>query len=301
MSVVHKSVLVQEVLKYLDPKAGKTYLDVTFGSGGHTRAILEAQPGCKVIAFDLDKTSIETFAPALEEEFKGRLQVIWGNFSLLYRLIKKHNITKIDGILADFGTSQMQIFEREGFSFAIDTPLDMRMSAAHAKIMAAEVVNKATARELQIIFSEYGQERYSKTIAQAIVEQRKIKPIRTTGQLVDLILKVVPYNKKQKIHPATRIFQALRIYVNKELDNIKSFLAATRDILPEGGKLVCISFHSLEDGLVKDFIRDNPCIVGKGFKNLTPKVVMPTEEEIQANPSSRCARLRAAQVCIANL
>ncbi len=301
MSVIHKSVLVQEVLEYLDPQPGKTYLDVTFGSGGHTRSILEAEPDCKVVAFDLDKASIQKFAPPLEEEFGDRFKVIWGNFALLYRLIKKNKITNIDGILADFGTSQMQIFEREGFSFSIDTPLDMRMSAAHAKITAGEVLNKATAWELQTIFSDYGQERYSKTIAQAVVERRKTKRFYMTSDLVDLIKKVVPYNKRQKIHPATRVFQALRIYVNKELDNIRSFLAATKDILPEGGKLVCISFHSLEDGLVKDFIRENPCVVGKGFEKLTKKVVSPSEEEIEANPSSRCARLRAAQVCIANL
>ena len=301
MSIIHKSVLVDEVIHYLNLQPGKTYLDVTFGSGGHTRAILEAEPTCNVVAFDLDKKSIEKFAPPLEEEFPGRLKVIWGNFSHLYRMVHKNNITKIDGILADFGTSQMQIFEREGFSFSIDTPLDMRMSAAHNKITAAEVLNKASVEDIIYIFSEYGQERYSRTIARAIVEKRKTKRFRTTSDLVETVLKAVPYNKKQKIHPATRVFQALRIYVNKELDSIKAFLAAVKSILPEEAKLVCISFHSLEDGLVKDFIRNNPCVVGRGFETLTPKVVTPTEEEIQANPSSRCARLRAAQVCIADV
>ncbi|MBT4856002.1 16S rRNA (cytosine(1402)-N(4))-methyltransferase RsmH [bacterium] len=297
MSVIHKPVLVQEVLEYLDPQPGKVYVDVTFGAGGHTREILQAEPNCKVIAFDWDKESIKKFAPPLEKEFPGRIQVLWGNFSLLYRLVKKNKIKQIDGILADFGTSQMQIFERDGFSFKIDTPLDMRMSAAHHKITAAEVLNKASARDLQYIFSEYGEERYSRTIALAIVEERKTKKFRTTKDLADFVAKVVPYTKR-KIHPSTRVFQALRIYVNKELDNIKAFLVAALEVLPKNGRLVCISFHSLEDRLVKEFFRNNPCVVGKGLKSLTKKLVTATDEEIAENPSCRSARLRAAQVCI---
>lgn len=297
MSIIHKSVLVQEVLEYLDPQPGKTYIDVTFGSGGHTRAILEKEPDCKVIAFDWDKKSIEQFAPALEEEFGDRFKVLWGNFALLYRFVKKHKLGPIHGILADFGTSQMQIFERAGFSFTVDTPLDMRMSPSHQKITAADIVNKATAEELQTIFSEYGQERYSRTIAKAIVLSRRKKKFKTTLDLANMIKKAVPAGR-QKIHPATRVFQALRIFINKELDNITAFLAAALSVLEPEGRLVCISFHSLEDRLVKEFIQSHPCIVEKGLVSLTPKVVMPTEEEIAENPSSRSSRLRAARVCI---
>src|SRR5438552_2568395 len=142
--LIHKSVLVTEVLSYLNPQPGGTYLDVTFGSGGHTRAILEKDPTCNVVAFDWDSVSIETYGPALQEEFPGRLRLVWGNFALLYRLLKKEKIHLVDGILADFGTSQMQIFERPGFSIFRDTLLDMRMSPSHQKITAADVVNKAS-------------------------------------------------------------------------------------------------------------------------------------------------------------
>jgi len=142
----HKSVLVNEVLEYLDPKPGGVYLDATFGSGGHTRAILEAEPQCTVIACDWDSVSLETYGHPLQEEFPGRLRLIWGNFALLYKLLKKEQVDQLDGILADFGTSQMQITQRPGFSIYRDTDLDMRMSPAHQKTTAAEIVNKATLR-----------------------------------------------------------------------------------------------------------------------------------------------------------
>ncbi len=287
----HKSVLVDEVLTYLDPQPGKVYLDVTFGAGGHTRAILEKEPGCRVIGLDWDQISLDTFGDQLVEEFgPERLRLLWGNFALLYKIAKKEGIKSVDGILADFGTSQMQLRERKGFSFNTDTPLDMRMSPSHYKVTAAELVNKASEQKLAEIFWEYGQERNGRQIAQAIVQARILKPITTTAQLAQIVESVVPF--KKNIHPATQVFQALRMYVNNELENIRSFLAAAEHLLVPGGRLVCISFHSLEDRLVKQYFKDAESL-GR-VKLLTPHVVTASEDELERNPSARSACLRAA-------
>jgi len=291
--IIHKSVLVKEVLHYLDIKPGGLYLDATFGSGGHTRAILESESTCHVIAMDWDTKTIDTYGSELLEEFPGRITFLWGNFSLVYKILKKHKIGKLDGILADFGTSQMQIVEGSGFSVYRDTPLDMRMSTSHQKITAAQIVNEASEEELREIFWRYGQERYTKQIARAIVEDRVKKRFKTTKQLAEMIERIVPYNKKRKIHPATRVFQALRICVNKELDNITSFMSASIQLLKPGGRLVLISFHSLEDRLVKQFFADR--VQSGQVELLTPKVVIAQKEEVEKNPSSRSAKLRAVK------
>lgn len=290
---IHKSVLVDEVLHYLQPQPGKIYVDVTFGSGGHTRAILEHEPEARVIALDWDSISFDTYTPLFKQEFGDRITFIWGNFALLYKLLAKAGIKKVDGILADFGTSQMQIKERPGFSVYNDLPLDMRMSPPHQKITAAELINKATDEKLREIFWQLGQERFARQIVQAIVTERKKKQFETTGQLVAVIERAVPPQKKRTIHPATRVFQALRIYVNKELENIRSFLAgATRALNPEG-RMVCISFHSLEDRLVKHYFKEQEAL---GLLHIvTPKVVTASDDELARNPSSRSARLRVAQ------
>lgn len=288
----HKPVLVKEVLTYLSPQPGKLYLDATFGSGGHTRAILEKEPHCKVIALDWDTVSLDTFGPPLQDEFGDRLQLIWGNFALLYKLLKKNHIPKLDGVLADFGTSQMQIFDRPGFSFYKDTPLDMRMSPPHQRETAADVLEWSSEEMLRELFWQLGEEPQAKIIARAIVEQRSKNPIKTTGQLARLIEKIV-HTKKRSIHPATRVFQALRIYINKELDNISAFLAEAVRVLNKDGRLVCISFHSLEDRLVKQFFKDRELLGDVAL--LTKRVITSTPEEIRENPSSRSARLRAVQ------
>lgn len=288
----HKSVLLQEVLQYLDPQPGKTYLDVTFGSGGHTRAILEKEPQCKVIALDWDKNSLDTYGLPLQEEFSSRLKLVWGNFALLYKILKEQKIVSVDGILADFGTSQMHIFERPGFSLYRDTDLDMRMSPPHQKTTASDVVNKATQSELYEIFREFGEERFAGRIARIIVEERAKKKIETTKDLAKLVERVIPGGvRRGTIHPATRIFQALRIFVNKELSNIEAFLPIAFKALNPDGRLVCISFHSLEDRLVKQFFVQ--CKQEAHAEILTPRVVMAQEEEMRNNPSARSARLRA--------
>jgi 16S rRNA (cytosine1402-N4)-methyltransferase len=284
---------MNQVLEYLKPEAGKTYLDVTFGSGGHTRAILEREPHCRVIAMDWDTAALDQFGPALQEEFGDRIQLIWGNFALLYKILKKEKIESVDGILADFGTSQVQIVNRPGFSVYRDTALDMRMSPAHYQETAYQVLATFSEQALRELFWQLGEERHAKVIARAIVQERAKNQLTTTGQLADLIEKVVPSARGgSAIHPATRVFQALRIYVNKELDNINAFLGHAPTILKAGGRLVCISFHSLEDRLVKQFFANQE--KAGILEVVTRKVVVAEPEEIKQNPSSRSAKLRAA-------
>lgn len=291
--VPHKSVLVDELLTYLAPQAGETYLDVTFGAGGHTRAILEAEQNCSVIGMDWDTVSLEKYGVPMALEFGGRLTLAWGNFALLYRVIKREQIDRVDGIIADFGTSQMHLTDRPGFSFQRDTPLDMRMSPAHQQLTAAYVIASCSESELNDIFFTYGEEGHSRKIARLIIEERKKQPIATTGQLAALIVRAVPC-RYRRTHPATRVFQALRIYVNKELDNITSFLAEAIRVIKPGGRLVCISFHSLEDRLVKQFFKEKE---REGIvKILTPKVITASDAEVYQNRSSRSACLRAVSL-----
>jgi 16S rRNA (cytosine1402-N4)-methyltransferase len=292
----HKSVLVDEVIAYLNPQPGKTYLDCTFGGGGHTRAILEAEKKCTVIAMDWDHVTLDTRGAPLKEEYGDRLQLVWGNLSLLYKILKNERIGTVDGILADFGPSQIQIFGRPGFSMFVDTPLDMRMSPGYQQMTAETVVSKSSEEKLREIFWQLGEEPYAKEIARAIVSERQKhrgNRIRTTGQLVAIIEKAVPAHRRKRIHPATKVFQALRIYINHELDNIASFLPAAIKGLNPDGRLVCISFHSLEDRMVKNFFKEQE--KEEVVSILTPKVVEATEQEIALNPSSRSAKLRAVQ------
>lgn len=290
----HIPVLVNEVLEYLDPKPYGIYIDCTFGGGGHTRAILEKEPTCRVIAIDWDLKAFELNSEKFIEEFGDRIEFIWGNFAQIELKIKPLHLEHIDGILADFGTSQYQIKERPGFSFAADTPLDMRMSPSHQRITAAMILNEASEQELYHIFTEYGEEYRSRPLIRAIIAQRHKKPFVTTKDLVDAVLKVWP-RAGRKIHPATKIFQALRVAVNQELDQIQAFLPAALRVLSPGGRLVCISFHSLEDRLVKQFFRDKAKETLSEVTVLTPRVVVAGSEELKINPSARSAKLRAIE------
>lgn len=290
----HKSVLVNEVLQYLDPKPGGVYLDVTFGTGGHTKAILDKEPNCKVIAMDWDLKAIEDYGEPLRELYPDRLRLVWGNFALLYKILKTEKIDKIDGVLADFGTSQVQIVERPGFSVYKETDLDMRMSPSHQKLTAEIILHDCSESKLCEIFTEYGEERYARKIAQAIVQERAKRRIRTTKDLANLIDRSVPRSKVEKIHPATRVFQALRIFVNKELTNIESFLPVATSIINKSGRVVCISFHSLEDRIVKDFFKKQEQL-GKA-KVLTQRIVTACEQELLLNRASRSAKLRAIEI-----
>jgi 16S rRNA (cytosine1402-N4)-methyltransferase len=289
----HKSVLVKEVLTYLNPGPDKVYLDATFGGGGHSRAILENSPQSNVIGLDWDAHTIETQGLPVQQQFPDRFRIIWGNFAHLYKILSKEGIDKLDGILADFGTSQYQLTSAAGFSFNTDTPLDMRMSPSHQKITAAEILNKSSEEKLRDIFFTLGQERHAKMIAAAIVAERKRKPFKTTRQLASLIEKITPRGQ-QRIHPATRVFQALRMFINHELENIRAFLPAAVSAIKPGGRLVVITFHSLEDHLVKHFFKtaaqENKVTI------LTEQPIGATDEEVSQNPSSRSAKLRAVEI-----
>jgi 16S rRNA (cytosine1402-N4)-methyltransferase len=292
----HKPVLMQEVLHHLAVKPHGVYIDVTLGGGGHTRMILNAEPTCRVIGLDWDKTVLETTGAALEAEYPGRFTAVWGNFSKISLLMDKLAVSKVDGILADFGTSQIQIGNTPGLSVYRDAALDMRMSTAHFKETASDVVNGYAEKDLADILFHLGGERHSRAIARACVEQRKKKKIKTTQDLVDVVLSALTIKKKSKIHPATKTFQALRIYVNKELDNIKSFLKNSLGLLNAGGRIVCISFHSLEDGIVKHFFKEAARNSSPAVHILTKKVCTATAEELYENKSSRSAKLRALEV-----
>lgn len=290
--LIHKPVLLSEVVHYLDAQPGGVYVDATFGGGGHTRAILAAEPNCKIIGCDWDKESLDLQSTAILNDFPGRFEPLWGNFADLPRLLSKRGIEKVSGILADFGTSQIQIGSKAGLSFKADTPLDMRMSTAHFQTTAADIVNKASEEELAEIFWRYGEERFSRKIAHLICEERRKKRIKTTGELADLICKIIPF-RYGKIHPATRVFQALRIVVNKELENIQALLMGAVKLVKPGGRLLCISFHSLEDRIVKQFIREH----SDAFSPVTNHVVVASDAEIEVNPSARSAKLRVAERC----
>ena len=291
INTIHKTVLTDDVIKILDPQPGKLYLDVTFGTGGHSKAILEKEPNCKVLAIDWDLSIIEKHYESFKEIYGDRIKILWGNFANLHQILKKENISALDGIIADFGTSQYQIKEREGFSFRNDTKLDMRMSKSHNYMTAEKIINKYPEEKLAKIFFSLGDEKYSKKIAHYIVQKRKTTPITTTLQLAQIAKSAYPHSYSGKIHPATRIFQALRIYVNKELENIKCFLPNAVKHLNKDAPLICISFHSLEDRIVKTFFRNSK----DNLKILTTSPITASEEEISQNQSARSAKLRAAK------
>ncbi len=294
VSTYHIPVLCSEVITQMNLKPGGVYVDATFGGGGHTQALLAAEPSCHVIGIDWDIRAIELNGESAVETFGERLSLIWGNFARIDNLLQKEGIAEVDGILADFGTSQYQLGQRAGFSFNRDTPLDMRMSPAHQKITAAEVLNKSSEEVLAEIFFRYGQERRSRLYAKVIVEVRVDHPFQTTRDLALLIERLAGPLRKKHIHPATQVFQALRIYINKELENIRSFLPAALRVLKPGGRLLCISFHSLEDGLVKDFFREQAA--AHILSLVVPKGIVATAEEVGGNPASRSARLRVAEI-----
>lgn len=291
----HIPVLLEEVITTLNPQPGEIYIDVTLGGGGHTRAILTRQPKCKVIGLDWDKKVIDTTGASLQEEFPGRFIPLYGNFAKVKDIVTKAGYKKVQGILADFGTSQMQIRNTPGFSVYQDSALDMRFSPGMFYHTAHGVVNRFTEENLAQIFFDFGGESRGRKIARAIVERRKTKKFETTKDLADFIADMTP-GSYHKIHPATKVFQALRIFVNEELENITSFLKNGTSLLDNGGRLVCISFHSLEDRIVKQFFKEKSGRVQPGvahFEMITKGACMASQEELAVNRSARSARLRA--------
>jgi 16S rRNA (cytosine1402-N4)-methyltransferase len=289
--VGHTAVLQQEAIDLLAPIDGGIYVDGTLGLGGHARKILEeCGPQGKVIGFDKD---IEALALA-RHNLKGygdRIMYLHRNFAEIAEGLSELKIAKVDGLLLDLGLSSLQLEgSGRGFSFKGNEPLDMRMDVSGPRT-AANLLNTEDEDELADIFYYYGEERHARKIAARVVEQRRTKQFETTDQLADLVAQAIPKRfQPKKIHVATKVFQALRIAVNNEMDNLARILDDAPGILKTGGRLCIISFHSLEDRMVKKKFRDN-----QGLKILTKKPITPTESERRQNPRARSAKLRAAE------
>jgi 16S rRNA (cytosine1402-N4)-methyltransferase len=287
MSRPHISVLVREVLQVFEDRELKFFFDGTLGAGGHAAAILEQHPEiAKDIGCDRDPRALGLAKEALAS-FGKKVEIVRGDYADASRILDELGVECIDGFLIDIGVSSMQLDERErGFSFQGDAPLDMRMDP-EGDLTAEIVVNKYSETELARIFFEYGEERRSRQVAKAIVEARRKKRIRTTAELVEIIK---PVATRGRLHPATLVFQALRIVVNDELGQLEKGLEAAAQKMCPGGRIAVISFHSLEDRIVKNKFRDDDRL-----KILTKKPQIAAEEEIKGNPRSRSAKLRAAE------
>jgi len=291
MGSVHIPVLKNEVVKLLDPKPNNDYVDCTIGEGGHAKEILEKiLPDGKLLGIDLTGELIEVLKRKFKE-FGKNLVLVCENFSNLKKVAENCGFENVSGILFDLGLSSWHIEESgKGFSFMRNEPLDMRYEGG---VSAEEIVNSYSERKITKILKEFGEERFAKRIAEAIVKKRRFNPIKNTFQLVEIIRDAVPsWYQKRRIHFATKTFQALRIAVNGELENLRKALPQAIDILKSDGKIVVISFHSLEDRIVKNFFRENSR--KQILKILTKKPLRPTAEEIRANPRARSAKLRAA-------
>jgi 16S rRNA (cytosine1402-N4)-methyltransferase len=305
----HRPVLLTEVLSYLEPRPGGLYVDATLGGGGHAEAVLEASaPDGRLIGIDRDPMALRAAGRRLAR-FGERVRLVHGRFSQLSALLAELGAGPVDGVLADLGVSSPQLDRAErGFSFSQEGPLDMRMDPS-APLTAADLVNQAPLEELIRIFRDYGEERHAPRLARAIDHDRRTKPFTTTRQLASLIERVMPRSGgRDRIHPATRVFQALRIAVNDELGELETGLEAAFSVLKPGGRMVIISFHSLEDRRVKQFFRDRAadcvcppelpicrCSKVSEMRILTRKPVEAGPGEAAANPRARSARLRAAE------
>jgi 16S rRNA (cytosine1402-N4)-methyltransferase len=299
----HIPVLGAEAIAMLEPRAGGIYVDATFGAGGYSQAILDAAD-TRVIGIDRDRTAIAGGFDLVDRS-SGRLTLVEDKFSNLAAICAAQGASRVDGVVMDVGVSSMQVDEAgRGFSFRLDGPLDMRMG--HDGPTAADVVARASEADLANIIYIFGEERHSRAVARAIVAARKQAPITTTRALAEIVAKVV-WAKPGEIHPSTRTFQALRIFVNEELDELHLALTAAERVLKPGGRLVVVSFHSLEDRIVKNFLGERGKTAGgsrhlpqvaqsaPSFRILTKRPVMAGDSEVRANPRARSAKLRAAE------
>lgn len=282
----HVPVLLNEALQYLDPKPGARFIDATLGAGGHTREILERTgPDGQVLAIDQDESALSN-AKAMLESFGSRVVFVHSNFREVGKIAEDHGFLNCDGVLADIGISSMMVDDpSRGFSFMREGPLDMRMDRSQA-LTAADVVNGYSEKEIADILYTFGEERRSRPISRSIVRSR---PLHRTTDLVRAIERVSGGPRHGQIHPATRTFQALRIYVNDELGSLENFLDSSMTVVRSGGRVVVISFHSLEDRIVKQRFRASTA----HGRVLTKKVVTATDEEVRSNSRARSAKLRA--------
>ncbi|HKQ94913.1 MAG TPA: 16S rRNA (cytosine(1402)-N(4))-methyltransferase RsmH [Aestuariivirgaceae bacterium] len=302
-SPLHRPVMLKEVLVALSPREGGFYVDGTFGAGGYSRAILEAAPGSRVLAFDRDPDAAAA-GSALAAACPGRFGMVTGHFSDA----SAHLPDRPDGVVLDIGVSSMQIDDPgRGFSFQKDGPLDMRMDRTGPT--AADAVNDLPEASLARIIAAYGEEKRARAIARAIVRARATKPVTRTLELAGIVQSVIPRRHDDQVHPATRTFQALRIYVNGELEELEASLLAAETMLAPGGRLAVVAFHSLEDRIVKRFLADRSGRVARpsrhlpdsappappSFALLTSSPVTPADAEVASNPRARSAKLRAAE------
>ncbi len=309
MSTKHIPVLLEEVLKYLDPQPNQNFIDLTLGGGGHAKAILEeTDPNGKLLGVDWDQLALSKARENLKRFSKKRYQIVSDNFVNLKKVVNASPfIHPISGILLDLGLSSYAIEDKSrGFSFLGDGPLDMRFGGEGKT--AADLLNQLSEKNLRDILWEYGDEKYASEITKQILASRQKQKFENCQHLTSVVLQVYRNKPKPKIHPATKTFQALRIAVNQELANLKKVLPQAIDLLSEGGKLAVISFHSKEDKIVKNFFRDEArdclcppsfpaCRCGhqKQIKILTKKPITPKEKEIKNNRKSRSAKLRVAE------
>ena len=302
----HRPVLLAEVIEALSPRDGAIYVDGTFGAGGYSRAILDAAQ-CTVFAIDRDPHAVRDAQP-LVKLYAGRLHIIQGRFGDMVELLRQRGIDAVQGVTLDLGVSSMQLDQPErGFSFRFEGPLDMRMESAGQS--AADLVNEMAERPLADLIFTFGEEKKARRIAKAIVAARALAPIHTTQQLAEIVRRAIGPAGKDRIDPATRTFQALRIAVNDELGEIDRGLAAAERILAPGGRMAIVSFHSLEDRRVKQFLRERAGRNPKGSRHLpeiapqaeptlrliAPGGIEPGEAETRQNPRARSARLRVAE------
>ena len=294
-SPAHVPVMLDQALTMLDVKPGGCYLDATVGLGGHAEAILTAsQPDGRLLGTDADPEALATASRRLEP-FGDRAELRRSWLDAAARTAVDAKLTPLDGVLCDLGVSSLQLDSPErGFSFQNEGPLDMQLGPAgdSPSVTAREIVNDWPADELANLIYDYGEERRSRRIARTIVRQR---PIETTTELAQAVVDAVGLRPGSRVHPATRVFQAIRLEVNRELERLAAFLAQARGVLRIGGRLVVIAFHSLEDRIVKQFLRDQSSGTEPAFRTLTRRVLRPSADEIERNPRARSARLRAAE------
>ncbi len=294
--MLHEPVMTREVIAFLQPEKGGIFVDCTVGMGGHALALLEAG-ATRVIGLDRDPAALRIAAETLNK-YRDRVELVHSDYRAIAAILEARGIERVDGTLTDMGMSSYQLeAEGRGFSFQRDDPLDMRMDTTTGPT-AAELLRRAEESEIADAIYEFGEERYSRRIARGIVQARTAAPLETTAQLAAIVRRAVPRRGFSRIDPATRTFQALRIWVNRELDDIDAFLTAVARRLTIGARLVVIAFHSLEDRIVKHTLRALAPRDGAALRILTKKPMTPQPDELERNPRARSAKLRAAE-CVA--